>query len=283
MIMETIDRFAARFAIPLALIIAVGGIALALQAQEGTRSEAGRLVPEDMMLPIVWGDLGQKLVSAGVIDDEKMRALYGEWSEEHEQLLSGVATGQLVMSKENADYLLNLLWAFGLANSNPILADETEMMNPEYGGAGGFASTGGWTLAKGDAMEHYNAHPLVPLTAEEQSLVEKVSRGIYRPCCDNSTHFPDCNHGMAMLGLLELVAAGGGTEEEMWRAALAANAFWFPDTYETIALYEQKRGVAWEDVDPRLVLGKEYSSASGFSRIAAAVGPRTGRGASCGI
>ena len=55
------------------------------------------------------------------------------------------------------------------------------MMNPAYKGAGNFASTGGWTLAKGSAMDHYNMHSLVTLTAEQQALVDRVSRGIYRP------------------------------------------------------------------------------------------------------
>ena len=33
-------------------------------------------------------------------------------------------------------------------------------------------------------------------------MENKIAKGIYRPCCNNSTYFPDCNHGMAMLGLL---------------------------------------------------------------------------------
>jgi hypothetical protein len=49
---------------------------------------------------------------------------------------------------------------------------------------------------------------LIPLTAEQQALVEEVAAEIYRPCCNNSTLFPDCNHGMAMLGFLELLACG---------------------------------------------------------------------------
>ena len=48
---------------------------------------------------------------------------------------------------------------------------------------------------------------------------ERAAPFVYRPCCDNATHFPDCNHGMAMLGLLELMAAQGASEEEMFAAA----------------------------------------------------------------
>src|SRR3989344_1353776 len=114
----------------------------------------------------------------------KLKALYREYGTPVSIIIAG--------------YLLNLLWAFGLANKNPILEDASEMMNPGYGGAGNFASTGGWTVAKGNAMGHYNMYALVTLSPEQQALVDRVSRNIYRPCCGNSTHFPDCNHGMAM-------------------------------------------------------------------------------------
>ncbi len=234
-------------------------------------------------LPVVWGDMGKRLVESGVIDREKFVALYGSLSEEEKKLLDGDNPERLRITRENAPYLLNLLWAFGLVNRNPILEDETEMMNPAYGGAGGFASTGGWTLARGDAMEHYSMHSLITLTPERQALVEKVSKNIYRPCCGNSTHFPDCNHGMAMLGLIELLASQGVGEDEMYKTALAANSYWFPDTYQTIAAYMQQKGIAWENVSPKEVLGMDYSSASGFARIAAEVAPQGGSGASCGV
>ncbi|HEY4525513.1 MAG TPA: hypothetical protein VJL32_00245, partial [Candidatus Paceibacterota bacterium] len=123
------------------------------------------------------------------------------------------------------------------------------------------------------------------LTSEQQALVDKVSRGIYRPCCGNSTHFPDCNHGMAMLGLLELMASQGVNEQDMYAAALAANSYWFPDTYITIATYMENKGVEWKNVNPQEVLGAYYSSASGYARIASQVtAPNSSQGGSgCGV
>jgi hypothetical protein len=234
-------------------------------------------------LPVVWGTLGTQLVRKGVIDREKFVSLYGELSAEETQLLDGENSGRLRIARENASYLLNLFWALGLANANSALTDAEGMENPAYGGAGSFASTGGWTLSRGSAMGHYGAYTLIPLTEAQGRLVKKVADGIYRPCCDNPTSFPDCNHGMAMLGLLELMASQNVSEEEMWKTALAVNSYWFPDTYETIATYLARRGVKWGDADPREVLGKEYSSYSGFARVLEAVGPRTGSGASCGV
>lgn len=247
-----------------------------------------QVIPEDgVALPVVWGDMGKQLVSTGAIDGDRFQSMYsqrGQFSDEYRDLLLGENSGQLRITRENAGYLLNLLWAFGLANKNPIL-DSGEMVDPRYGGAGNFASTGGWSIAVGDAMDHYSKHTLVVLTDDQQALVDKISRGVYRPCCGNSTHFPDCNHGMAMLGLLELMASQGASEEDMWAAALAVNAYWFPDTYLTIATYMQDKGVTWGKVDPVEVLGFDYSSAQGFSRIAAQVTPVDGQkvGGSCSV
>ena len=131
-------------------------------------------------------------------------------------------------------------------------------------------------------MDHYSAHPFVVLTAVQQRLVEEVSKNIYRPCCDNSTYFPDCNHGMAMLGLLELLASQGVGEREMYRVALVVNSYWFPSTYQTIARYLGEQGTAWEDADPKMLLGASFSSVSGYKAIVSQVEPvKTGGGGGC--
>ncbi len=235
-------------------------------------------------LSIRWGSLGADLAAAGVIDRPRFESLYsGTLAQEAKQLLGGGRGENLVITRENAGLVLNLLWAFGLANKNPIL-EQGPMSDPRYGGAGRFASTGGWSIAVGNAMDHYSRYEFVKLTAEEQALVERVSQGIYRPCCDNSTYFPDCNHGMAMLGLLELLAAQGATENELFRAALAVNSLWFPDTYANIKRYVEQNGTPWDAVDPQLVLGREYSSGSGYQNIVSRIiAPQAPSGGSCGV
>lgn len=244
------------------------------------------LPSQGVELPVVWGDLGAKLASVGAIDADKFKAIYqqrGAFTEEYKNLLIGQNNGKLVITKDNAGYLLNLFWALGLASKNPIL-ENGEMTNPAYGGAGNFASTGGWTIAVGNAMNHYSKHKFFNLTAEQQASVDKISKGIYRPCCGNSTHFPDCNHGMAMLGLLELMASQGANEQEMWDAALAINSYWFPDTYLTIATYMENKGIDWNNVSPEEMLGADYSSASGFRRIASQVtAPEQRGGGGCSV
>ncbi|MGB2580351.1 MAG: hypothetical protein WBC83_01525, partial [Minisyncoccia bacterium] len=145
--------------------------------------EAQTQVSEETVLPhggvelqVEWGNLGSKLVEVGAIDADNFKAIYelrGVFTDEYETLLLGQSNGNLKITKDNAGYLLNLFWALGLASKNPIL-DSGEMADIAYGGAGNFASTGGWTLSKGNAMEHYSKHAFFELTTEQQALVDKV-------------------------------------------------------------------------------------------------------------
>ena len=130
-----------------------------------------KIMPEaGVVLPIKWGDLGKRLVQDGVVDSQKMETLQltrGGLSQEEKNLLYGDDNGSIVINRENASFLLNLLWALGLGNKNPIL-EQGPMADPRYGDPGRFASTGGWTLAEGGAMEHYSKHLFIILTSEQQ-------------------------------------------------------------------------------------------------------------------
>jgi len=245
-----------------------------------------RVLPsEGILLPVVWGDMGKKMVEAGVIDAEKFEKIYegrGGLSQEMKRLLYNAGNGQIKMTYENSGVILNLLWALGLSNKNTIL--ENGPMTTTSGDASRFASTGGWTLARGSAMDYYARHQFFILTPEQQTLVERVSQNIYRPCCGNSTYFPDCNHGMAMLALLELMASQGVSETEMYRIALQVNSYWFPETYLTLAKYFETKGVSWDKVKPQEVLGVNYSSGLGYRKILEEVTPPEQRkGGSCGV
>ncbi|PIS04684.1 MAG: hypothetical protein COT81_05180 [Candidatus Buchananbacteria bacterium CG10_big_fil_rev_8_21_14_0_10_42_9] len=262
-------------------------------ASENTSNDQAVAINEEMVLPsqgvtlpVVWGDLGKQLVDKGVIDKAKFEAVYarrGGMTDYEKALLESEKNANLKIDQNNAQFILNLLWAFGLANKNPIL-ETGPMQSEQYGGAGRFASTGGWSLARGGAMDHYSQYGLVELNAKQQDLVEEVSQNIYRPCCGNSTYFPDCNHGMAMLGLLELLAAQGATEAQMYKAALQVNSFWFPDTYLTLAQYFQKRGLVWDKVDAKVALSSSYSSSSGYQQVRSEVKPvQRSSGGGCGV
>lgn len=101
-----------------------------------------------------------------------------------------------------------------MVNKNAILADGP-VVEESNGHFEKFASTGGWTLAAKPMTKLYATLDLIPLTVEQQKMVEEVAAAVYRPCCNNSPLFPDCNHRMAMLGLLELMAFQGATTDQM--------------------------------------------------------------------
>ena len=234
-------------------------------------------IDQEVVLPVSWQSLGLKMVQAGVVSKD-WQTLYA--NESSAQELVAENNDFITINKRNNGIWLNLLWGLGLGNQNEIL-EKGPMSDPKYGGAGNFASTGGWTLSQGQSMDHYSKHQFIVLSDNQQLLVEKVSKNIYRPCCDNSTYFPDCNHGMAMLGLLELLAANNVKEEEMYEIAFKVNSFWFPNQYDNISQYliEQKRTET-----PKTILGKDFSSASGFQKIAALVKlPGSNTGNKCSI
>ena len=245
------------------------------------------LTSKGVILPIKWNDLGKQMIADGVIDETKFRALFKQGlSEQDEAMLADSWDQPVVMTASNSRFILDVLWAFGLANNNPILTDG-EMTAEKYGGdASKFASTGGWSLSRGKSMNHYSQYDYVVLNPEQQAMVDQVSRGVYRPCCGNSTHFPDCNHGMAMLGLLELMAAQDVSETEMYQVALAVNAYWFPQTYLDLAIYFAEQGISWDEVDPQLALSREHSSGLGYQqtreKIKSLPEPQKG-GGSCSV
>ena len=109
---------------------------------------------------------------------------------------------------------------------------------------------------------------LIPLTVKQQKMVEEVAAAVYRPCCNNSTLFSDCNHGMAMLSLLELMASQGVTIDQMFEAAKYVNAFWFPEQTLDVAIYLQTNyWVDFAHAAPRQVVRRELPSASGFKMV----------------
>lgn len=163
-----------------------------------------------------------KIASATIIDGGFLLPL----GYEEKILEKMVSLGVIDPAKMSRVTELNLLWALGLANKNRVL-EEGPMMDPRYGGPHRMASVGGWTVAQGSAIDHYSMHSLLILSDDEQELVEKVSKSVFRPCCNNSAYFPDCNHGMAMLALLEILATQGAGEEMLKATADKANSDWF--------------------------------------------------------
>lgn len=222
-------------------------------------------------MPVSYGGHGLQLIEAGVIDYDAFAAIYensgNPLTPAEVEILKQGSDEQIVISAQNAHFLLNFFWAVGLANKNSILT-EGPMVQYSQGQIDRFASTGGWSLATKPVTELYASMDLIPLTAEQQTLVEEIAAAVYRPCCNNDTLFPDCNHGMAMLGLLELMASQDASVDEMFEAAKYVNAYWFPQqTLKTAIYLQSNEGVDFADAEARMVVSDKFSSASGAHTV----------------
>lgn len=188
-------------------------------------------------------------------------------SEEQRAILQSGSDKLITIDHIDSYFLLNFFWALGLVNSNPILVSGALVANGG-GQIDGYASTGGWELAVKPIHQLFSSASLVTLNVPQQSRLEEAVGAIYRPCCNNPTSFPDCNHGMAMLGLLEVMAAQSATVDEMLEAAKQVNTFWFPSQSQELALYYQsKNNLEFAAIPAREAVGSERFSGNGFAQV----------------
>ncbi len=227
--------------------------------------------PQGYKLPVSYDSLGPALLQSGAIDFDKFAEVYSQAGDPLTQgeidVLQKGGDEQVIITSQNAHFLLNFFWAVGLVNRNPMLTDGP-ITTESKGRIDGFASTGGWTIGAKPVTELFASTDLIQLTPEQQSRVQDAASAIYRPCCDNPTFFPDCNHGMAMLGLLELMGSRNASVDEMLQAAKYVNAYWFPQQAVEIAiLLKTSQNVDFAAADPRLVVGPQLSSGSGSGQL----------------
>lgn len=227
--------------------------------------------PDGYILPVSHGELGPQLLASRAIDENKFITVYQRagqpLTDSQISILRNGSNSPITFNHQNACFLLNFFWALGLANQNPILNEGPVMINgPDQ--IGRFASTGGRIIGAKSPDELYASTPLTPLTSEQQARLEKVAQNVYRPCCNNPTHFPDCNHGMAMLGLLTLLASRNATEGELFEAAKYANAFWYPQqTTELAVFFRVVEGVDFADVDDQEIVSAKFSTGAGIQNV----------------
>lgn len=240
---------------------------------------------------IKWGNIGPELIKSGAIDPEKFKDVYrqnGGLDADELAILEAGSDSNIKITKENSHFTLNMLWAFGLAQKNSILT-EGDMI--KYGDYKKFASTGGWTIATKPINEFYSKFNWLDLTLDQEIIVNNIAGNIYRPCCNNHTAFPDCNHGMAALGLIEIMVANGNSDTEIYEALKYFNSFWFASSYiETAIYFKEIKGIEWDKTDAKEILSKEYSSASGWTNNIhkelekhPELIPKTNEGSGCGV
>ena len=252
-----------------------------------------RIVPDaGFQSRIALKDSIVKLASQGVIDQQKFRSLYGTdrpLPGEIAMVLSEPSNRGILLTAGNASDYVNLLWPIGLAMHMAANSESPLNGNSLFD----FASTGGWTLGKeANGGTYFNKLAIVRLTEEQEARVVRIAKATYRPCCNNSTFFQDCNHGSALLGALQLGASQGLSDSDLYQEALAFNSFWFPEYYVRTALFfKVVKKTEWTDVDPKIVLGFDYSAlgawqtnvATAIEKIPDLIPPAPDGGASCGL
>lgn len=227
--------------------------------------------PDGYQIQAVYGDVGPQMLAAGAIDLDKFTKLYQQQNKpltnDQMSILSKGSNSKVVINPENAYFLLNFFWALGLVNQNDILT-EGPMVSRGRDQVGGFASTGGWTIGLKSPIDLYASTKIITLTDEQQTRLQEVASRVYRPCCDNPTQFPDCNHGMAMLGLLELMASQNATTDDMLTAAKYVTAFWYPQQMLEIAIaFKAGKNVDFIQADASSVISPQFASLSGFQSV----------------
>lgn len=227
---------------------------------------AAKVIPrEGFKTSLILGDTYTKLLADGIIDEQKFNKIYTSRGLTQEKIAAFLANNPnqtIIIDSNNASLWLNIFWAVGLANKTEF-NKESPINGPDLDN---FASTAGWTLGKENSGgKYFNQHELIKLTADQEKIVLKVAENSYRPCCDNSTFFQDCNHGSALLGALELAASQGLNEDELFNLTVKFNSFWFSDQYIETALYfKMIKNQNWEDVSAKTIMSSEYSSSTGW-------------------
>jgi len=232
------------------------------------------LPAEGVTISARWGDILPRLVQQGVLDVDKFKAAAARsgspLTDEQLRLLTEPSDENLKIDSSNAYFMVTVLWGLGIANKNSIL-EQGPMFQAGWDKRGNYAATGGWTLGDREGGEMVSAYELISLTPEQQATVEEIAFNSYRPCCGNATAFPDCNHGAAALGLAELMASQGATEDEIFLAVKAFNAFWFPQQYSVLATHFARQGKSWDKIDARELVSAQFSSSKGWQQVNQAV------------
>ncbi|OJT94710.1 MAG: hypothetical protein JJ59_01315 [Candidatus Micrarchaeum sp. AZ1] len=215
--------------------------------------------------PVKLNNIVPELVDSGALNLSKVEGLYGKNLTQQEfDVLTKPSYTNLTLNTSNANFYLLIFWALGISNKNSILSNFSADANSSNFTVANLASVGGWTLGTNSSgMAYFNKLQLLSLTPIAQGEMYYVATHTYRPCCDNPTAFPDCNHGAALLALMELGSSQGLNESQLYTLALQAQTLWFPSYYATTALELQYKNVSYWN-NPQLVLGKNYSSLSGW-------------------
>lgn len=213
-----------------------------------------------------WGSAAKKMVDAGALNVSSLSSILIQsgqpLTKAEKAILNGTYQGNIVLNSTDSQFVLDVLWGIGINNNNPIVNNgplTNSGNNPNY-----FASTGGYTPLGKYQIGGLN---LIPMTSSQQSVVNSVAYGSYRPCCNNPTAFPDCNHGAAALALVELMASQGNSLNATFEAVKNFDSLYFASTEYLNAIYFASQGVSWANAPAQEVVSFNFSSYSGSTYV----------------
>ena len=222
---------------------------------------------QGFVLPAKWDGAPKQLADSGALNlsfvANALSNANQSLTKNELEVLNGTGDSNVTLNKSSALFTLYVLWALGINNKNPIISNGPIM---NYGGSPyNLASTGGYgPLGK---LQLGNLS-IITLNSSEQKMVEATASNTYRPCCNNPAMFPDCNHGAAQLGLIELMASQGKNQTQIYDALKEFNSFYYPQQYLDVAiLFSYTQNKAWDEVPANVVLGYNFSSASGYYEV----------------
>ena len=251
---------------------------------------AAQVIPKTgYTLSFKWGDSVHKLVEAGALNPSNLSILLNNSKEpltlSEKEILNGTYNGYIQFNSTNVEFVQLVLWSLGINNNNTIVNNGpiinasipyansinnnatlkqklSQNVTPQWVASRYFASTGGYGPLGKLQLGELN---IINLTSQQQALMYDVATHSYRPCCDNPTAFPDCNHGAAALGLIELLASQGANQSQIFSAVRYFNQYQFPQQYAEIAAYFDSQGKNYSQVNSSEVMGYSFSSYSGYS------------------
>lgn len=207
----------------------------------------------------IWGNIVQDMIKAGILDKEKLRNTLKQryrqdLTPEMEEILNTPNLNKRIrIDNNNAVFMMYVLGILAKHNNNTIIHNSPFKIPYIFSEAG----RDGW----GDV-------DLIKLNREQQNIVEYIANNAYRPCCGQPTARPDCTHGFSLLGLIYIMASQGFSKEDIFKDAMYFNSYWFPQHYVLTALYfKVKENKDWKDVNPELIMGKDYSTVMASVKI----------------
>lgn len=261
---------------------------------EGKKIDFSRIAEQvypaqGFVLPVKWSNAAKRLVDYGALNVSFMaNTLYSAnqpLTNEELEVLNGSSDNNVTLNSSNGIFTLYVLWALGINNKNKIISNGPIM---DYGNPYQYASTGGYEQLGKLQLGNLS---IINFNGTEQSIIETVASDVYRPCCDNSAIFPDCNHGAAQLGLIELMASQGSNATEIYGAIKEFDSFYYAQQYFDDALFFNiTQNKTWNEIPANQILGYDFSSATGTSNVYryllssnALVDMRQGSSGACGV